>query len=191
MSTALARPNDLADEIVAITRKYGEQPDPIWVDCANLLQQHYTPPPVGRPSKLGEAETIALLLHKLAQGNHRSHAAYLSGLSRHTLDSYIDRGRAKEFPFSAFLDIVEKAESYAVDSLRGKIHAAADDPRFWTAAMTWLERKYPDLFGQRREDNNVPKVIVQIGARDSDIRILTPSPTTFALIAPSQGAVSD
>jgi len=70
---------------------------------------------------------------------------------------------------------------------------AGEKDAFWAANMTFLERRYPERWGRRQDDASVPKVIVQIGARDSDVQVnvITPSPTPFALDAPEQGAPSD
>jgi hypothetical protein len=43
--------------------------------------------------------------------------------------------------------------------------------RFWTAGMTWAERKFPDRWGRRQEDAQTPRVVVQIGVKDSDVQV--------------------
>jgi len=55
------------------------------------------------------------------------------------------------------------------------VRAAGKQPQFWAAEMTYLERKYPDRWGRRQDDQSVPKVIVQIGIKDSDVSISTVS----------------
>jgi hypothetical protein len=37
--------------------------------------------------------------------------------------------------------------------------------------MTYLERKHPDRWVRRQDDQSVPKVVVQIGVQESDIRL--------------------
>ena len=47
----------------------------------------------------------------------------------------------------------------------------ACDPRLWAAEMTYLERKHPDRWGRRQDDQNMPRVVVQIGVGGSEVRI--------------------
>jgi hypothetical protein len=48
---------------------------------------------------------------------------------------------------------------------------AGRDPRFWAADMTFLERRAPDRWGRRQNDESVPRVVVQIGVKDSDVQV--------------------
>jgi hypothetical protein len=52
-----------------------------------------------------------------------------------------------------------------------KVRAAGRDPRFWAAEMTYLERRHPHRWGRRAEGHDGPKVIEQIGSRDSDVQV--------------------
>jgi hypothetical protein len=67
--------------------------------------------------------------------------------------------------------LIRTAESLAEAETVRAIRAAANDPRNWAAGMTYLERKYPDRWGRRTDDNMGPKVIVQIGIKDSDVHV--------------------
>lgn len=51
------------------------------------------------------------------------------------------------------------------------VRAAGKLPQFWAAEMTYLERRHPDRWGRRTGEADAPRVIVQIGARDSDVTI--------------------
>jgi hypothetical protein len=61
-----------------------------------------------------------------------------------------------------------------------KVRKAGADPRFWAASMTYLERRHPERWARRSEGNDGPKVVVQIGVRDSDVQVSiqgnTPTP---------------
>ncbi len=48
-----------------------------------------------------------------------------------------------------FFAAIRKAESDAKLLRLGQIERAASDPKYWTAAAWWLERKFPDEFGRR------------------------------------------
>jgi hypothetical protein len=73
--------------------------------------------------------------------------------------------------YQAVRHAVEAAEACAEDVTIADVRAAAKDPRFWTAGMTWAERKFPDRWGRRQDDGNVPRVIVQISVKDSDVQV--------------------
>lgn len=57
-----------------------------------------------------------------------------------------------------------------------KVREAGKDPRFWAASMTYLERRHPERWARRQDSNDGPKVIVQIGVRDSDVQVQIASP---------------
>jgi hypothetical protein len=66
----------------------------------------------------------------------------------------------------------------------GKVRKAGEDPRFWAASMTYLERRHPERWARRSEGQDGPKVVVQIGVRDSDVQVrIASSEPTFALPA--------
>lgn len=73
--------------------------------------------------------------------------------------------------YQAFAHVVRAAEAIAESSAVRNVRAAGKQPQFWAAEMTYLERKYPDRWGRRQEDQNVPRVIVNIGVKDSDVQI--------------------
>jgi hypothetical protein len=58
------------------------------------------------------------------------------------------------------------------------VRVAGNDPRFWAASMTYLERRHPERWARRSEGQDGPKVVVQIGVRDSDVqvRLVTSAP---------------
>lgn len=75
-----------------------------------------------------------------------------------------------------FMETVEKLEAEAeCDAIRN-VRQAGKLPQFWAAEMTYLERKYPDRWGRRTDDQSVPKVVVQIGVQSADVKVLIASP---------------
>jgi hypothetical protein len=51
------------------------------------------------------------------------------------------------------------------------VRKAGELPQFWAAEMTYLERRFPEKWGRRQDSQDGPKVVVQIGVRDSDVRV--------------------
>lgn len=81
------------------------------------------------------------------------------------------RGEAGEEPFTLFLKAVKRAQASVESKVTKNIINASADPRFWAAGATYLERTKPDRWARRSEDTSSPKVIVQIGVKDSDVQV--------------------
>ena len=77
----------------------------------------------------------------------------------------------------AFRDAIEKAEALAESETVRNVRQASKLPQFWAAGMTYLERKHPERWGRRQEDSAAPKVVVNIGVRDSDVQVQVLSPS--------------
>jgi hypothetical protein len=161
----------LRQGIESIAWSYTDPPDPEWAEMAAMIAAHYTPPDVGRHSIIGNQEIISRLLTHLAHGNYLNAAAHLAGTTEVTVNALKKRGEDGETPFDGFLIALKIAESKSEDGAVRQVLKAGQDPRFWTAPMTFLERKYPDRWGRRQDDSSVPKVVVQIGVKDSDVSI--------------------
>lgn len=146
---------------------------------------------IGAPSKLADPDTVQTFLATIADGNYRETACKLAGINRSTLKRWLDAAEAGDARAIAFRNALEKAEAQAESETVCNVRNASKLPQFWAAGMTWLERKSPDRWGRRQDDSSVPKVVVQIGARDSDVTVNVLSPSTFATDALQQGAASD
>lgn len=132
----------------------------------------------GRPPILNDTDKVQILLAALRDGNYRETACKLAGISKQTLYNALKRAEAGDEQAILFVDALEKAEALAESETVGNVRSASKLPQFWAAGMTWLERKSPDRWGRRQDDTSAPKVIVQIGARDSDVQVQIN--TTFA-----------
>jgi hypothetical protein len=139
----------------------------IAADIANA----YQPPHTGSLSRIGEADTVQQLLEALNDGNYLETAAELAGLSKASVYTWFKRGEAGEEPYKTFTDACKRATARAEAAEVKKVRTAGEDPRFWAASMTYLERRHPDRWARRSEDSNSPKVIVQIGVKDSDVQV--------------------
>jgi hypothetical protein len=136
-------------------------------------------PGIGRPSRLLEPDTLHLVLAALADGVSRENAARQADIAPKTFFNWLKQAEAGNEAAMAFLQAVEKAEASVEQRCTRNVLKASELPQFWAAGMTYLERRWPDRWGRRQDDQSVPKVIVQIGARDVDVQIAV-SPSTFA-----------
>jgi hypothetical protein len=84
------------------------------------------------------------LLDGLRLGMTRRAACAHAGFSRTTLYTLLQRKDGL-----TLLAAIEKAEGEAEGLYTAKVAAAADDPKNWTAAAWWLERRHPDDFGRK------------------------------------------
>lgn len=126
----------------------------------------------GRPSMVSDANTVQVFLASIADGNYRETACKIAGISKQTFYNQLKRAEQGDEAAQAFVDALEKAEAYAEGEMVTAVRRAAQSgPQFWAAGMTYLERKAPDRWGRRQDDSNTPKVVVQIGIRDSDVSV--------------------
>lgn len=136
----------------------------------------------GHPSTLTDPDKVSLLLASIADGNYRETACRAAGIPKQTLYNWLKLAEQGNEAAKTFSDALEKAEAQAEQEMVGCVRQAAKaGPQFWAAGMTFLERKAPDRWGKRQDDSSAPKVVVQIGIRDSDITVntsLSPVPQT-------------
>jgi hypothetical protein len=112
-----------------------------------------------------------MLLEAVHNGNYIETAAELAGLSKVTVYDWLKRGEANETPYNVFANALKRATARAEAAEVAKVRNAGNDPRFWAASMTYLERRHPDRWARRSDDSSAPKVVVQIGVRDSDVQV--------------------
>lgn len=113
-----------------------------------------------------------MFLAAIADGNYRETALKLAGIAKQTYYNTTKRAEAGDIAAMAFVDAVEKAEAQAEAEMVHNVRSASKLPQFWAAGMTIMERKNPDRWGRRQDDSTAPRVIVQIGAKDSDVKVL-------------------
>jgi transposase len=145
---------------------------------AEQIADLYQPPDgAGRPSGIANPVPVQEFLEYLAHGHYVEVAAELAGFSKRTIYNWLERGKAGEPEYAAFLHAVKAAEAKAEHELLSNVRKASKLPQFWAAGMTILERRHPERWGKRSDDSSGPKVVVQVGIRDSDVQItLGPSP---------------
>lgn len=107
---------------------------------------------MGRPTLL-TPDVQARIVEAIERGNTHKTAAQYGGIEDETFYEWMARGRGerKDRPctpeYAEFAQQIEKAE------LKAKMDAVdlvqLGGLKNWTAAMCWLERRYPDEWGRR------------------------------------------
>jgi hypothetical protein len=116
-------------------------------------------------------DRIALFVDALLEGNYRQTAARLADVAESGIRAWMKAADDGDPRYRTVAALIRAAEAVAESDTVRYIRAAGKDPRFWAAGMTWLERKSPDRWGRRSEESTTPRVIVQIGVRDSDVQV--------------------
>ena len=104
----------------------------------------------GRKSKL-TPEIQKTVCDNLRGGCYVLTACARAGISEATYYSWLQKGEEGKRPYLEFLESVKKAEADAEALAVGTVLRVAFDPERpnWQAAMTYLERRYPQRWGRR------------------------------------------
>jgi hypothetical protein len=103
---------------------------------------------VARPSKL-TPERRKRFIDAIRAGSYVEVAATYAGIGTSTVYRWLAIGReAKRGEHREFWEAVKEAEASAELSAVMRVQAAASDPKNWTAAMTFLERRFRDRWGR-------------------------------------------
>jgi hypothetical protein len=138
---------------------------------AKDIAEAYVPPDVGRPAEIANPDTIQAFLGYIEDGNYPEVAAELSDISLSTYRSYMQRGERGETPFDLFARAVKRAAAKAEAVEVGKVRKAGELPQYWTASMTYLERRHPDRWSRRTEPQEANRTIINIGLSSHKIQI--------------------
>ncbi len=102
---------------------------------------------VGRKTKL-TPEIRERVVAAIRAGNYAVIAAEYAGISESSFYAWLQRGRERSTgPYAEFLEAVKEAEREAEVRAVAMVQKAM--PENWTAAMTFLERKFPQRWGRR------------------------------------------
>jgi hypothetical protein len=139
------------------------------VDAGLEAQQHRN----GRELTVFESEPqkISDLVAALVNGNYLDASCALADLSYSGVRAWLKAYDEGDPRYHHVGRLIRAAEAIAESEAVGLVRAAGTDPRFWAAPATWLERKFPQKYGRRQDENDSPKVIVQIGVKDSDVKV--------------------
>lgn len=147
-------------------------PDGIdWLTEAQYIASLYQHA-IGRPSAITDLYRVEKVLRYVADGNYIETAAKAAGFDRGTIHDWKKRAESGEPAAVAFTRALEKAEAIAeMDAVTDVRKAGKAGPQYWAASATRLERRHPDRWGKRPEAVDTPRVIVQIGVKDGDVRV--------------------
>jgi hypothetical protein len=174
VSTALAAPPNAEELLALIEADRAERADnvaPDYVlDVAKVIAE-FDPQlrAMSPPCKLTPTVAVRLLM-AIREGAHYETACARARISYSTFVSW--RNRAEDFPedgpWPALMQAVKLAEADAELESICDVRVAAKTPKFWAAAMTFLERRHPDRW--KRQDTIVSQVNVgvAIGVQVSD-----------------------
>ena len=104
---------------------------------------------MGRLTKL-TPQVQRKIVTALKKGAYREVAAEYAGIGERTFFTWMDKGRSEtkdSEPYRRFRQAVEKAETQTEIMATARVLEAGKES--WGAAMTWLERKYPQRWGRK------------------------------------------
>lgn len=151
------------------------------------------------PCKLTPAVATKILCY-LRGGSYYEPASEASGISYRTFLNWMERGEddAEDGPFASLMRAVKVAVSEAEIELDGFVRKAGQDPRFWAAAMTQKERRWPERW--RRQDTSQVNVNVAVAMGTQHqleppaviVQALSPAAERLTALSPAAGIlVSD
>lgn len=103
----------------------------------------------GAPSKLIRSR-VRTLLRAVAAGSYLEPAGRLAGIDYNTIRKWINRADDPDADdrYVAFRDALHYVEAHAEMLSVQRVRAASAEPRNWTAAMTFLERRHRDRWSR-------------------------------------------
>jgi len=102
-------------------------------------------------------DRIQAIAEGVRRGMYPHRAASLAGVSDQSCYRWLEQGRAEqaqgmgpgESLFVAFVEAIKASEAEFIAECLEVIRAAGKMPQHWTSAMTHLERRFPDEYGQK------------------------------------------
>lgn len=118
------------------------------------LRQYNKP---GRPAGGGKLKTHGpMIVEALRLGLPVTIACHKVGLGYTTFREWMRLGETDpNSPYAAFVVNVNEAKALFAEEMVEHVKEAAKLPQNWTAAMTLLERIYPEEFGRKNPDTMV------------------------------------
>lgn len=94
-------------------------------------------------------EVQAIFVEAFEAGHSDVMACEAAGIDDATFYRWLERGATGKAPYREFREGIKKAKLVAKQSMVQTILAAASDPKYWTAAAWWLERRFPAEWGKK------------------------------------------
>lgn len=110
-------------------------------------------------------------LTNIRLGLNITDSCYLAGCTPEAFHRWRKNATLGRPKYQEFMVEVAKARAECKSVLVRKVHDASDDPKNWTAAMTLLERLFPDEFGRKdkkivEEDKKVSINVNKVSAEE-------------------------
>jgi hypothetical protein len=125
-------------------------------------------------SHLADPVTLQALIDAATAGLNDKSACEAAGLHPETLQRWqknVSDNPQQSPPHTAFILALKEARARGKLELLNRIKAASEKPQFWTAAAWTLERTDPEQFALRKDDSQVPRVVVQLGGNVGDVKV--------------------
>jgi hypothetical protein len=129
--------------------------------------------PNGRPTIVTD-ELIEQTAALVREGHYIETIANALRIGKSSFYMWIDKGTADieagnvDSAYARFTDAVKGSEAWAeIDNTREWAKAGA----FWAKHATFAERRWPTRWRKRDDESNTPKVLIQIGVRDGDVKL--------------------
>jgi hypothetical protein len=130
--------------------------------------------PIALNSHLADPVTLQSLLDSAAAGLNDKTCCEAAGINPITLQRWAKLAdeSPQDFPAHvAFVSALKEARANGKRELLNRIRLASEKPQFWTAAAWTLERTDPEQFALRKDDSQVPRVVVQLGGNVGDVKV--------------------
>lgn len=103
----------------------------------------------GRKTSL-TPEVHEAFVKAIAEGLNYTQACAVIGISHTTCRKWRVKGKSGGGIYGSFVADIKRAEAEAIRQHLAAVTSARD--KSWQAAAWWLERKYPELYGQQRHE---------------------------------------
>lgn len=145
-------------------------------DIAEAISKQYLATnPIGRFSELCDPDVLSMIFDCTAAGMSQVSSCEAAGIDRVTLGRWVKR--AEEEPTSAYAAFDAALKQCRRQGQLAHLKNIQSHSKTWWQASAWtLERTDPEQFALRKDDAQVPKVVVNIGSGAADVKVLVLSP---------------
>ncbi len=137
-----------------------------------ISRQYLANPPAGRYSELADPDVITTIFDAISAGLNAPSACEAAGIHPNTFRKWQQRAELEPLSaYGAFNTELKRLRRVGQVTLLKRIAKASEKEQHWTAAAWICERTDPDQFALKKEDAAVPRVVVNIGASNSDVKV--------------------
>jgi hypothetical protein len=146
------------------------------MDVAEIVQLYkaHVHTPAALNSHLTDRVTLQALLDSAETGLNDRTACEAAGVDPRTVIAWqkLAEENPQQYPAHvAFCLALKEARARGKQELLRRIRKASEKEHLWTAAAWTLERTDPEQFALRKDDNQVPRVVVQLGGNVGDVKV--------------------